>query len=81
MPIFEYVCKDCGAEMEVLHLDHGELSVTTCKTCGSSNLRKKISAPYISLQGKNPSNGKTCCGRSERCDTPPCETSKGCAYS
>jgi len=64
MPLFDYLCLDCGKLSEIL--------VTTsrnqpqCQACSSTNLKKMISAPS-SLSGasmsKFPGPGDTaCCG-------------------
>ncbi|MBS4015880.1 MAG: zinc ribbon domain-containing protein [Candidatus Latescibacteria bacterium] len=73
MPIYEYQCKKCGTDSEFLigvGQDQAELK---CKNCGSPELEKMFSKTAI---GKNNiiarQHGKTCCGRDERCDTPPC---------
>ncbi len=66
MPIFEYVCSDCGATIEIL------LAATTdratCTSCGSSNLKKLLSAhAAVSVPSAphTPGPGDTaCCGSS-----------------
>lgn len=64
MPLFEFLCIECGATMEVLVApsDHSPI----CKACGSENLKKLLSAPS-SLSGvarsRVPGPGDTaCCG-------------------
>ncbi|MCL4194702.1 MAG: zinc ribbon domain-containing protein [Thermoguttaceae bacterium] len=42
MPIYEYVCADCGHEFEYL-LRGGESPA--CPSCGHSNLNKQLSVP------------------------------------
>lgn len=50
MPIYEYVCDDCGHELEALQgLRDGEL--TDCPDCGHATLRRKISAAAFRLKG------------------------------
>lgn len=50
MPIYEYVCDDCGHELEALQgLRDGEL--TDCPDCGHAALRRKISAAAFRLKG------------------------------
>jgi putative FmdB family regulatory protein len=66
MPIFEYLCPDCGAMSEILVF--GENETVHCKTCGGTKLRKMISA-HSSLSGGAgqgfPGPGDTaCCGAS-----------------
>ena len=75
MPIFEYRCADCDATFEVLvRRDDG----VTCPHCGSQSLDKLISAPVVlSGQTIRPA-GRTCCGREERCEMPPCSDGGDC---
>jgi putative FmdB family regulatory protein len=75
MPVYEYRCLDCKEEFEALvRGEHG----ASCPRCGSSSLEKLLSAP-IALSGRTARQaGRTCCGREERCDTPPCSQGNGC---
>jgi putative FmdB family regulatory protein len=43
MPIFEYLCLDCGERTEVLMVRSGE--EPQCLACGVQNLKKLLSAP------------------------------------
>jgi putative FmdB family regulatory protein len=66
MPLFDFVCADCGHVAEVLVFSE-EVTVH-CETCGSGNMRKLMSAPS-SLSGTAttaiPGPGDTpCCGSS-----------------
>lgn len=66
MPLFEFLCVECGATSEVLVASSNELP--TCKACGSMNLKKLLSVPS-SLSGvarqRLPGSGDTsCCGSS-----------------
>ena len=71
MPIYEYQCKVCGKISEFLTgADNKERLV--CKNCGSLDLERIISAASIIGQSSKRQLGHTCCGREERCDTPPC---------
>ena len=73
MPIFEYLCLDCGKTSEIL--------VTTsddrqhCQSCGSTKLKKILSAPS-SLSGM-PSNKLPGLGDTACCGSNPTEA--GCA--
>jgi putative FmdB family regulatory protein len=66
MPIFEYLCPDCGATSEILVFGEGERIL--CKTCGGSKLKKMISAHSSFSGGAGqgvPGPGDTgCCGAS-----------------
>jgi putative FmdB family regulatory protein len=75
MPIYEYRCLDCGTTFEALV--RGGRAVT-CPDCGSSSLDKLLSAPAV-LSGRTARpTGRTCCGRAERCDMPPCSNGGAC---
>lgn len=50
MPIYEYVCRSCGAELEKIQRFSDE-PLTDCPECGESTLTKKVSAPGFRLKG------------------------------
>jgi len=66
MPIHEYVCADCGKSSELLIL--GADDRPECRTCGSTNLKRKLSVPASysgTTGGRLPGPGDTgCCGQS-----------------
>jgi putative FmdB family regulatory protein len=64
MPLFDYLCIDCGKLSEILI--SGSANQPKCDYCGSQNLKKQIAAPS-SLSGEAkksiPGMGDTtCCG-------------------
>ncbi|MBW2260267.1 MAG: zinc ribbon domain-containing protein [Deltaproteobacteria bacterium] len=64
MPLFDYLCLECGESSEVLVT--GSEEKAQCRFCGSHNLKKLLSA-HSSLSGPNknslPGPGDTaCCG-------------------
>ncbi|MFH1155081.1 MAG: zinc ribbon domain-containing protein [Pseudomonadota bacterium] len=66
MPIFDYLCLDCGKTSEILVA--GSQVDVRCSSCGSANLKKLLSA-HSSLSGSQghaiPGPGDTaCCGSS-----------------
>lgn len=66
MPIYEFLCADCGATSEVLITATSDLP--SCKKCGGMNLKKLLSATST-LTGADrrglPGPGDTsCCGSS-----------------
>ena len=76
MPIYDYRCSDCGRVWEVLKLSAIE-EPPRCPSCNSERTAKMPSAPFV--LSSTPAHGSTCCGREERCDTPPCSGgSDGC---
>lgn len=77
MPIYEYRCNDCGAISEFLVGLGSKGEGLTCKQCGGSQLEKMLSVSH-SVMSEKRSPGHTCCGREERCATPPCSTGGTC---
>ena len=80
MPIYEYRCKDCGKISEFLIGVGQEHLEIKCNFCKSKKLEKIFSQSFISAGGNmiGSQGGKTCCGRTERCDTPPCSSDGIC---
>jgi len=74
MPIYEYKCRDCGKISEFLVGVTKDAVEIKCSFCNSKNLDKIFSQSCVSTSGHmiGSQSGKTCCGREERCDTPPC---------
>ena len=50
MPIYEYVCNDCGHEFEALQ-KISDAALKTCPACEQDSLKKKISAAGFRLSG------------------------------
>lgn len=50
MPIYEYACRSCGAEVEKLQ-GMSDPPLTDCATCGEAALKRKMSAPSFRLAG------------------------------
>ena len=66
MPLYEYLCRDCDREVEILV--RSEAEKPTCPDCGSVKLMKLLSVPTArvgSLGGDEPPSG-------------PCGSSCGC---
>lgn len=64
MPIYEYNCGDCNNIFEVLQLMGKEQQEPRCPACGSSKLKKLISAPFLPSSIGKPANDEpnACCG-------------------
>jgi len=75
MPIYQYRCRECGAEVELLVRSGSQ--EPRCVECGSILLEKLIAAPYV-VRGESRAPGRTCCGREDRCDAPPCSAQETC---
>lgn len=76
MPIYEYKCLDCSEVSEILLRSANNESIE-CPICGSKNLERLLSAPML-VRMSSSVPGRTCCGRTERCDTPPCSSEGVC---
>jgi len=50
MPIYEFVCEDCGNEVEVLQKISDE-PLKICPSCGKFSMKKKVSAAAFRLSG------------------------------
>ena len=74
MPIYDYLCLDCGETSEVLIA--GSADLPECDSCGSQELKKLLSA-HSSMSGSPkstmPGLGDTAC-----CGSAPGEAA-GCA--
>ncbi len=81
MPIYEYRCEDCGKIFEILQKRTDPEECLKCLYCGSGQLKKMISVPTVMIRQKSSSNSRTCCGRTERCDAPPCSDDNICKRS
>ncbi len=71
MPVYEYRCNNCEEQVEMLV--RSESTRLACPICGSLDLEKLLSVPYVMTGERRPA-GQTCCGREERCQAPPCST-------
>jgi len=50
MPIYEYVCNECGHQLEALQ-KMSDAPLLECPACEKDALKKKISAPGFRLSG------------------------------
>ncbi|MFV0439168.1 MAG: FmdB family zinc ribbon protein [Desulfopila sp.] len=57
MPLYEFECLDCKSTFEQLVKSVGETDGLACRHCGSSNIRKIISAGShrLNVTGRGPS--------------------------
>ncbi len=78
MPTYEYICTDCGLRFERTQAITEE-AITVCPHCqgtvnrlvsGGTGFIMKTSSGKRSCSHEE--TGMTCCGRSNRCDQPPC---------
>ena len=54
MPVYEYVCKDCGKLFTVTMRisEHGQKEVF-CESCQSQNVRQQFSSFYVKTSKKS----------------------------
>jgi putative FmdB family regulatory protein len=76
MPIHEYRCLCCGKISEIF-LRSLDGQSARCPVCGSYKLDRLFSASYT-VKTDVSTAGTTCCGRAERCQTPPCSSDNTC---
>jgi hypothetical protein len=48
-----------------------------CSHCGGEDMEQLVTASY-SIKVDRAEPGATCCGRTERCETPPCSGGAVC---
>ena len=77
MPIYEFQCKVCGETFEYL-VGLGKDEDVLCKNCGSSAMERVLSIALFMSPKSEHAHGQTCCGREERCETPPCSNTGTC---
>jgi len=75
VPIYDFRCLECDKVSEVFI--RGTEQVPRCPDCDSTNLERLISSSYM-VRTSSQAPGTTCCGRTERCDAPPCSTGDTC---
>jgi putative FmdB family regulatory protein len=80
MPIYEFICQDCGNEFEKLQA-FSDTSTPTCPRCQSVRVQRRLSAPAVHFKGsgwyvtdskngaKSAANGKTKEEPSEKSNT------------
>jgi putative FmdB family regulatory protein len=73
MPIYEYQCLNCNMVSEIFTNIGGHSDPLACKSCGSTNLEKLLSAASIGTAD----GGQASCSPKEKCYTPSCGTAPG----
>ncbi|MBN1999109.1 zinc ribbon domain-containing protein [candidate division KSB1 bacterium] len=76
MPTFDYKCENCGTFEIFQKISDPVLEI--CPDCGAIVERKISGGAGIIMGGSSRSGGRTCCGREERCETPPCSAGECC---
>jgi len=60
MPIYSYVCKDCGHKFDLLVGVTKDKVDLKCEKCGSENIEKRFSAFSVGSSESNLSSGPSC---------------------
>jgi len=61
MPIYSYVCKDCGEKFDLLIGITSEKTELKCKKCNSSRIDRALSSFSVGNSGgKSGSSGPSC---------------------
>ncbi len=62
MPIYEYVCQSCGAEIEITQ-KMSDAPLTTCERCGGGLVKKVSLGAVITKETapQCPAGAKRCC--------------------
>lgn len=63
MPLYEYVCRDCGDRFETMRRVEERLSVATCPSCGGEHTSLAMSAPGFVGAGAAMMAGDSCAAR------------------
>jgi putative FmdB family regulatory protein len=61
MPIFEYLCKDCGQPFEKIVPRYD--SLVDCAHCGSANVEKQLSVFAVAGSSTSEASPEPGCGR------------------
>ncbi|OPL17325.1 MAG: FmdB family transcriptional regulator [delta proteobacterium ML8_D] len=75
MPIFEYICNECGEEFEELVL--GSRADIKCPKCDSLRAQKKVSSFAFKTGHKFVGTGKKSSGRCKGCTSSNCSSCRG----
>ena len=61
MPIYSYICKNCGEKFDLLVGVTSEKAELKCKKCGSKKIEKTFSSFSVGgSEGKSSSSGEIC---------------------
>jgi len=62
MPLYEYVCKDCGTHFDALRSFKDADKTITCKKCFSEQTTRAISVFYAQADGRSIASSSGCAG-------------------
>lgn len=61
MPIYEYVCRECGEEFSRIQKMGSDSAGVTCERCGSPDVRRKISSCAVGVGGSGGAGSAPSC--------------------
>lgn len=70
MPVYTYVCKDCGQVFDLLVGVSSEKVELKCRKCGSKKIEKRFASFGINVSSGNKDSGSSC----PTCPTGTCPT-------
>ena len=62
MPLYEYVCKDCGHHFDALRSMKDADKVIPCRSCHSEQTQRALSVFYASSEGRSVTQSGSGCG-------------------
>ena len=78
MPLYDYRCSTCGEIFE--HLQGLSEPDPTTSPCCEAPVERTLGIPADHRGRHARPAGRTCCGREERCDSPPCGDGQSCCH-
>ncbi len=60
MPVFTYICKDCGKKFDLLIGVTAEKAELKCQKCGSKNIEKVLASFGIGSSSSGSSSAPSC---------------------
>lgn len=74
MPIYEYICEDCGNKFDAIRSMKDVDAPIACKKCQGSNTRRALSVFFASSDGRSVTHSDSGCGS---CSSGSCGGSCG----
>lgn len=62
MPLYEYVCKDCGHHFDALRSMKDADKVIACRSCHSEQTQRALSVFYAASDGRSVTQSSGGCG-------------------
>jgi putative FmdB family regulatory protein len=62
MPLYEYVCSDCGTEFDTLRPMRMSDAPIVCEHCGGEHTQRKLSVFFAQSEGQALAGGSAGCG-------------------